>query len=224
MLKVADLGARSPLLDATRHKVGGARNFAPDNNPQTIINLTGDDELAGVVMVAIDVSPIAPLIAGDVVRARAVIKWGVEGHQHEAEVDIGSGVTLAVPASSLRVDAANEGTQVTLAIGATVGYFPRGGPSIPTRTRYDDAGVLAAGVITADVPLWAAAVSVMRDPVAAPFTLEFLDSNNVVSYQINVPANTTTFHVPLANDIVTVQLTNGAVGLNRVRFVFDLAF
>lgn len=222
------LADRVPLLDSGRHNVGSEASLQPGNVLQTLLFLKGDDDIATLVTVALDAEVLVPLVAGDIVRARAVISWGVGGHQHVAEVDIVRGTMVSVEASFLKVDAANESlpalTGPPLHVGATVGYFPRGTAHRPTRTRFDDNGILTAATEDFTVPSFSATVTYLRAPSAAPYAMRFLDSNGNTIAEFTVAGGADApINLPLPNDARTVRIVNGAVGITQSRAVFGLA-
>lgn len=210
-----------PLIVADR-RVGGAIPALPaDDTLQTVVQLSGDDELAGVVTVAYALDEIT-FASGDVLRVRSRVSWGSGGRQHYADIDVRRGTMVSVPASFLRVDVANEGTQVTPTVGVQVGYLPRGGGGSPTRTLYRDTTLSNGSTADFTVPNFARYVSVVRTPQTAAMTLRFLDSNSVLCCEVRVAASADVFRIPVANDIETVRVLADGTDIPRLRLVFDL--
>lgn len=228
-LLVGGLSETRPLIDSERHRVGGAETLPPDDRLRAVVFLKGDDDVATVVTIALDAEPAAVLDGTtDIVRARALISWGTGGHLHQAEIDVVRGTMISLQASSVKVEVANESlpaaTGPDLRVGATLSYLPRGGGSRPTRTRYDDNGILAAGTEDFVVPAFAAEVTYQRAPSNAPYTLRVLDSNSNVLAEFAVAGGADApARLPLANDARTVRVVNGAVAITRSRAVFGLA-
>ena len=216
------LNLMTPVIRTERHNPGStSRPLPADDHLETILDVRGDDEVSSMITVAIDARPESDESSGTT-RVRAVIKWGVSGHQHEAEIDVCMGTIVSVNASSLRVSVANEGTEVAMISGSTCAYMPRGGGSQVHRTRYVGA-INGAATATVEVPAWATSFAVMRAPAAAPFTVRVLDGTGAAIYEVAVLANVDVFDIPLSNDAFDVLIVNGAVGITDARVVFNLA-
>lgn len=215
------IGQAKPLISSKR-SVGLSQTLAADDGLVTFIDQIGDDELGAVVTVSFMVERPDSFASGDVLRVRAEIKWGSGGRQQAAVIDVRNGTMVSVPASFLRVSLANEGTQITPVVGAQVAYLPRGGSGNAVRTRYRDTNLASGSTADFAVPAFARLVTVFRTPENAAMTLRFLDSNNVLDYEVRVSASTDSFRIPLANDVQTVRVLADGTAIPRLRLVFDL--
>lgn len=212
------------LLGDPAHNAGRSIDL-DDNSLKPLLDLVGDDKLAGVITVSMWAEVINPSGASFDLRIRAQVQWGVAGASHTAMIDVRRGTLFSVPASSLRIAAANQGSTTAVRVGALAGYAPRGGPSHVTRTLYDDDGVAANGTEDFSVPDFAYDVDVRRNPASAPYTLRFLGGaagGNLV-YEVAVGANSDPGPIRLSNDIWTVRIANGATAITTSRAVFGLA-
>lgn len=211
-----------PMFAGGRGSVGSSAPSLPANDQLIrLIDTRGDDELGGVVSVALGVDVPDAFTSGDILRIRGRIKWGSGGVTQSADIDVRRGTIISVPCSAIEVSVANEGTQITPTVWAQAAHMPRGGGGNATRTRYRDTSIGNGNSWDSVVPPFARLVSVMRNPQSAPMILRFLDSDGTVAYEENVAASGTAFRIPLSGDIATLRLVAGAA-ITLARAVFDL--
>lgn len=204
--------------------VGRSLDLEVDDT-QTLLNLSGGDKVATVITVTLFTEAKGVRFPGP--PAVALLKWGVGGTQASAEVDFLHGVSLALPASFIRVDARREplGAAPELArLGAFASYLPKTVNIIPQRTL--TGGVLGSGdVETFNVPFYAGNVRIYRQE-AAELEVEFLNANLIIEYTIEIARNENQLvAIPLANSIriIRIRKLGQQPALTRSSLIFGLA-
>ena len=200
---------------------------------QDVLDLRWRDEIAHVICVTL-VGP--PRASADVINAAACVaqvQWGAGEAEAEAEIDFGvGGVVFTLPASSIRIRAAYEGSfsgsesppSVRVGAFASVGSGAR--LSQLTRTRFEGSSVDPAASVDFEVPPFAKAVRVLAgDQAARALRLEFFSDTSIGPiYAVPVPAGAESPLVDLSPDITTVRMTNtgGAALPAGARAIFAL--
>lgn len=194
--------------------------------PATVLELTGDDQLAAGIQVSCSIAPIDSWQPGQealsIARVLGRVYWGTDGAQHVAEFDWIHGAVLSVAGSFCMVqghileDAEQLQAAVATRIGASVGYFPH---SPPLRRTYVNLAVPAGDTIRNPVPPFARSVEVLRSPQAAVtavledasgFPLAMLSTLNGVRF-------------PLVPGTAQVAVSNMSLDpLNAIQTVFEL--
>lgn len=210
---------------------GRSLNLPPDNVLRSILDIRGaSDELSAMMTLIIDaeIDPASSTATANDVLVRAQLIWGVGGVSHTAVIDVGRGTLVSVPASFLRVSVANEGSVSgsSYVVGASVSYFPRGGPSRVTRTLRRATAIAAGGSVDFDVPTYATDVTIYRTPTSSAYQLRMLASTTSVAIigAVDVAANADApIHLPLPNECRVVRYLDGGAGTTQMRAVFGLA-
>lgn len=230
-------GSLAPIQDEIIHveyDTNDARMLAVTIAPQLI---AGTQSLVtGIIDTYLIPEAMAALTAGDPICA--ILEFGSGGYQSQAEVDVGQGIVLNVPANFLRVFVRLDLGIVTSLPGlkhkANVGGWATKGPISaarpPTRTRYLDPAVPippVGGIRTFIVPPFARDLRVERFPQSNPLRLEFVNSLAAGSqaYSVLVPGNVETDRIPISDDVFMVRVINddAAANLTQCRLIFELA-
>jgi hypothetical protein len=216
-----------------RGKLGGGYLLRPGvptsaaGLQQLLVHWPGDDR--EVVPVVVTANPLNPLpTSGFVLRPFINVKWGNNNGEFEADIDVGTGVQLAISASSVYVTAGLDALSTTdLFVSAAIGFYSADKACQAARTSYLDA--IASGATTAGIarPRFATTIaSFLRSDVANAYTLNLKDANGTIIGAIAVAANTIVTNVPLPNDCRTVDVVNGGAGGSTpsARLVWGLSF
>jgi hypothetical protein len=200
---------------------------------QDVLDLRWRDEIAHVICVTLVGPPRASADAVNAAACVALVQWGAGEAEAEAEVDFGlGGVLFTVPASSIRITAAYEGSfsgaesppPVRVGAFASVGSGARTTPL--TRTRFQASPIGPAGAVDFEVPPFARAVRVLAgDQATRSLRLEFFsDTGDPPIYAVPMPAGVAPPLVYLSPDITSVRMTNtgGAALVAGARAIFEL--
>lgn len=205
--------------------------------PETVIDLRGDDQLAEVVTVTLNVDIDAPnndRPTWDMLPPLvAFVSWGTDGGSNFAEVDVLRGQSLQLPASMLIVQVAIDRLPPLFdalpmsqlaSVSGSVGYQPTGaGPA--QRTRWDfllpfgTPGDLDTMIV--DVPRFARSLRLERSDSTAPIDVVLLGPSAVEVGRINSldPNAVLPLH-PLATQVQAQNLSGAPV---LTSLVFQLA-
>lgn len=183
--------------------------------------------------VTVTAAPVLPYSAG-IVRAVAVIKWGVHGAKFEVEVDLGTGFSLTINASNVYLSLYLEGgtftggsgaaTMVDQIVAGSIG-FQQADHQQPVVRSVPSAGtVAAAGTFTVLRPAFATSLlSFERGDISGPTTLAFRDQNGTTRFTrqygalvyIDTP-------ISLPGEIASILVTNGGAAATNINLVFGL--
>jgi hypothetical protein len=244
-------GGRSEVLGSTDPTVV----FNPPTtfpNPVTLVNLAGSDGEGEMVTVYLDateengpdtqqiVIPPDPSVVAYRPYLVAMIEWGMDGYQAQAEVDFVRGSAFSLTASYLRVKAAVDKAAFALALptpfksvrcAALCSYGSR--PSThqgPTRTMFTNAIDAAGDSIPMQIPRFARSASLMLSATTFPVPnhrLSILDSNNAPvsqGFMAGINPGQDAQDVMLPIDARLFQVHNAGAAPAVFRVVFHLAF
>lgn len=163
-------------------------------------------------------------------RAFLSIQYGTDRGVIRLDVDIGTGVTLAVPCSSIEVfvglDAGGSGgavTNVPFVVTLAFGRISR--TTHLTRTGYIDA-IPAAGTTSINRPMAAVAVVGLNrtNPATDGFTMSLRDdANNVVATQAVAAGAYLTAPIYLSGNVNNILVTNDGSSTNTAELIFGLS-
>lgn len=214
----------------------GSQNPASFRRATTLIQAECADMYARVVTIVLTATrrttlgPPAAFNEGLPIFAR--VSFGTAGTQSEKqlEVDYLNGTMFNVPGSFLKVDAVLEDsvqddTQVTMNVGAFLGYLPMGRTRGAQRTI--QAGVIAGGGgnIVIPTPHFANRIEIQGALLGATYTVEqFADAAATILLAVaTIPAPAPVRSVPLVNATRYVRITNTSGGPADTRATFHLA-
>jgi hypothetical protein len=183
-------------------KNGGRSQLIDSVVPKTVIDLLGEDPLASMVTVSLNVE-LPPLPPPQNTLAQrpplvAYLMWGTDGATNNAEVDVIRGQTIQVPASQLIVQVGLDVLPAILdplpraaaaQVSGSVGYLPTGaGPA--RRTRYGFLMPFGTGggadTMTVDIPPFARSVQALPQfAIGAPFRVLQLGPSGIVLGELN---------------------------------------
>lgn len=203
-------------------------NSAALGQAKEVVMWVGEDREALPVLITLRPRELpTPAGGAGIIRPFARIRWGTRNGEFVAHVDVGTGVQLALGASSVYVEVGLDvGSTVDSQIAAALSFWSADKSTPATRTAYIDA--LAAGGTLANVlrPNFATTIqSFVRSDVAGAYTITMRDIslNNVG--QFVVPANANFVGpVQLPNDCRSVDVTSAAAGITNGRLTWGLSF
>lgn len=227
------------LGKANQRKDGGrVETIERGAAPRTVIDLSGEDALASVCTITINVDVSQKEDPARMTRAMlppivALLSWGTDGGSNNAEVDVLRGQSIQVPASALIVQVAFDvlpGLLVGLpvatfaTVSGSVGYYPTGaGPA--QRTRY--AFLLPAGSpadadeMIVDVPAFARRVRVLRSVASNPLDIVQLGPSGFeIAQQNTLDPNAV---MPLSVLATQMRVRNLGAAPVAASLVFELA-
>jgi hypothetical protein len=218
--------------------IGGYQIVRSDDiAPIQVANWGGEDE--ETLPITVTIAPVEQIPTGislsnSRVRPFASVQWGTRAALVKAFIDIGRGAQLTINGSyctvSVGLDPPPGGAVTSMKLAGMLSFYPCVRTAPVTRTLYID-GILAGAAATFTVPPFAKNLTVLTiptagaSPFAGPLSILFFDGASQLVYARNFIAGDDTVFGPLllSDDVVSVQISNGAGSTLTGRAVFELA-
>lgn len=200
-----------------------------DGDPQLVSFWPGDDR--EVCPVTVTAAPVLPY-SSNILRAVAVIKWGVHGAKFEVRIDVGTGFEVTINASNVYLSVYLEGGDFSGSspadvsdhlVGGAIGFQQSDHQQPVIRSINSNGTIQNGGTFTALRPAFATSLlSFERSDISGPTTLNFLDQNGTIRFVRQYAALAYIGSpISLPGEIASVQVSNGGAGTN-LTLVFGL--
>lgn len=193
-------------------------------------NSDSDEETRAI---AVTVGPVGSVLPDPVWGNPSVLPYGqvlfgTRGYLIPVDFDLGRGCQFTVTASQVRlllglIDISNTSNPL-MALTGMLSFRQTSKNVVLTKTQFITTLGAGATSTAQTVPNFAMNVTPFRDDNTQQITVNFIDSRNVIRYQVVVAAAAQNLTpIPLSGDIVKTSVTNAAGNTVNVRLVFGLS-